>query len=713
MLIFKLFIITLFLYFSSKSYGIFIGEKFNLKNEVSLGMGYLGNLAAFFVAGFITMFFKLSTAWLMVFGGVYLLFTLYVMFLSIKKKELFKFENKEIICIVVALIFVVLYGIFVEFGNAEMYDSYFYSILTNSASNAKHLSTINPYNGIGDLQNFYKYMSYYYQASFFANILQIKPAYLALIWPFTFMNYFFFATTALGVCRVSKNRHINNILSIFMLTFFTSIFRSPFNALYMINIVLPVYMLTYVFDSFKDKKNISLYYITFLAAVACTSAILYTSVAVLFTIFISKSLNKDKDHLDVIYKIAIPTYCLGVLYLIEDNRSLLVFAMYLAVLIIGYLLVKLKPVKTIARWIGVACLVAVPILFVLAPKVPAVSELAYSFMNQTEASDKYVTTSANLCISDIVKVKDIDISSKDINFGTAMTYIYNNSHSLFNTLCIIITHSIPMYGGMLAFFILSIWKKKDKDRFLCFVTYIILFFNPLVAKGLALMTLNLNDRIYLFFNTYFALYGLYYFVEWVESWNWKWVTSVLRKSYIVYLVLLIISVGSYVAILKKPDFKNNNFLYKVPNNLVQANKEVNSMVSKKNKDKKKPVVLYTVDTLNLTMIDGNPNNKYKLIDSKDYKSYYFDVNSINNKMVINIYFESAGELSFDNIKNKIKKNYQDDYKLVYCSIDTMLEQYNVSYIVMLDEDKDSYEGIKDIFKEKYHKNGIIVLERNA
>ena len=69
------------------------------------------------------------------------------------------------------------------------------------------MSTIDPYTGQNNLQNYYKYISYYYQASFLANILGIEEGYLVLIWVMTFMNYFFISMTAVTLVRITKNKN--------------------------------------------------------------------------------------------------------------------------------------------------------------------------------------------------------------------------------------------------------------------------------------------------------------------------------------------------------------------------------------------------------------------------------------------------------------------------------------------------------------------------
>ena len=185
----------------------------------------------------------------------------------------------------------------------------------------------------------------------------------------------------------------------------------------------------------------------------------------------------------------------------------------------------------------------------------------------------------------------------------------------------------------------------------------------------------------------------------------------LKYAYIPYIVLLCISIISYIQLLKWPDIHNTNLLYKVPNNLVEANDEVNTLVSQKT-DKKKPIVLYTLDVLNLSMIDSNPNNKYKTIDSKEYKSYYFNPTIINDKMLINIFFESNGTVTFNSIRNNISKKNYNELNLNVCNINEELESYNIKYIVISKNKEQSYNQLMESYKIIYDKNDIIVIERN-
>ena len=184
----------------------------------------------------------------------------------------------------------------------------------------------------------------------------------------------------------------------------------------------------------------------------------------------------------------------------------------------------------------------------------------------------------------------------------------------------------------------------------------------------------------------------------------------LKYLYIPYAVLLAISVYSYVDLLKIPNFKKNDLLYKVPKNLVDANYEVNSLVATRIHENEKPIVLYTIDTLSLSMIDENPNNKYKLIDSKEYKTFYSDTTSISNKMLMNLYFQSAGEYDFNYLEKLITEG---KYNKKYCDINSLLKENNVSYIVIGKKYKNSYDKISGEYEIIYDKNDVLIYKRSV
>ena len=708
MIILKLLIILLFVYFSSKSLGIFISKKTSLSYEISLGIGYMLNIAIFLVCSFIPMYFRLSTDILMISGTIYSIICFTSIYFAIKEKELFKFSKKEILALLIALIFTTLFGLFVDFGFADMYDSYFYNIYSNSGTRASKLSMINPYNGISDLQTYYKYISFYLEPSYFANVIGITPAYLVLIWPFTFMAYYFLAITALGVARISKKNYINNIVSVFILTMYTSFFRAPFNYLYIVNILLPIYLFYFAFRSFRDKKFISIYYIIFVAAAACSSAILYTSAAFILALYISSYLKKDYDKLDVLFKLAIPTYLLAYLYLLESSRTVGAVIIAIVPLFVIWFLIRFKLVKRFARDVAIFLLFVIPITFIVAPRDKELMNFSNAFFGRGVVSDKLITTTENVCVSNEIEVKDVSVDTDYNMFGTSMKYIYEGNTSLLNSILIAGTHSVFMYGGLLFFAIYGFFYRRKKHVYKMFIIYLLLFFNPLVSKGLALITLDLNNRIYLFFNTFYAIFGIVWFFEWLEDLNIKFINKSVRYLYIPYALLLCLSVYSYISLLKTPDYKNTSMLYKIPNNLVVASDDVNDLVSVKLTENK-PIVYYSIDTLNLTVLDKNPNDNYKLVDSKIFKDYYFNPEIITNKSMVNLYFASAGKYDFDEIQPNIVKG---NYNIKNCGINNLLANYKVDYIVIGSKYKDAYNKIKDDYEIIYDENDVIVLRRS-
>ena len=710
MLIVKLIVILIFLLVSSKSLAVYVNKKTELSHEISLGLGYLLNIALFFICTFIPMFFRLSYFYMMIGGTIYTVICLYSIYKAFKSKQLFKFTRREIISLIIAIVFTILFGMYIDFGYAEMYDSYFYSIYSNSGTSADKLSIINPYNGIADMQNYYKYISFYLEPSFFANIFNIAPAYLVLIWPFTFMTYYFLGITAFGIVRISKKTYVNNIVSIFVLTFFGSIFRAPFNTLYISTILLPVYLFYFAFRSLRDEKYLWIYYVCFMAGSACTSAILYTSAAFFATFFISSYFKKNYDKLTTIFKLAIPTYCLGLLYLLESNRTIFSFGIAFLFLAIIWYLLRFKLIKRFARDVAIFMFVLIPTLFIVAPKDDRIIKFADAFMNQGSVADKQATTAQNACIVSNIELEDYKYEVDYTVFGTSMNYIYKSPKTLLNTSMIMITHSLLLYGGLLFYLIYGFFKKRHKHFYKMFLLYILFFFNPFVSEGLSMLTLDLNDRIYLFFNTFYAIYGIVWFFEWLEELDIKFINVLIKYAYIPYAFLLVLSVYSYVSLVKTPYSNNIDPLYKVPENLVDSNVEVNKLVSTPLGEDKKPVVLYTLDTLSLTMIDENPNNKYKLIDSKDYKTFYFDTSYVSNKMLLNLYFLSNGKYDFEYLKLYIKNG---DYNEGYCDIAKLLKEYNVSYIVVGSDYRNSYDRIKNDYEIVYDKNDILVLKRSV
>ena len=94
--------------------------------------------------------------------------------------------------------------------------------------------------------------------------------------------------------------------------------------------------------------------------------------------------------------------------------------------------------------------------------------------------------------------------------SSSMKYIYKNNTNIMSTILILITHSSVLYGGIAFLLIYGMVKLRKKPEFLSLLIYIIVLYNPLVKKGLSTLTLGLETRIYLFFNTIFGILGIDY-----------------------------------------------------------------------------------------------------------------------------------------------------------------------------------------------------------
>lgn len=397
--------------------------------------------------------------------------------------------------------------------------------------------------------------------------------------------------------------------------------------------------------------------------------------------------------------------------MLEGKRTISSVIVAVLILVFIWYVIRFKLIKRFARDVALFMLVLIPITFVVTPHDKALSKFSDAFVQQGVVDDKKATTTDNVCILDNkVVTENIDYKVDNNVFGTSMNYIYKEPHTLLNTSMILITHSIFMYGGLLFFLIYGFFVKRKEHVYKMFIIYILFFFNPFVSKGLSILTMDLNSRIYLFFNTFYAIYGIVWFFEWLEELNITFINKCIKYLYIPYAILLAISVYSYVSLLKAPDFNVYDPLYKVPKNIVESSEEISELVAKQDSEGRKPVVLYTIDSLALTMIDKNPNNKYKLIDSKDYKTYYFDTDVITNKMLINLYFQTNGEYDFDYVEEHI---LDGNYEKKYCGINTLLKEYNVSYIVTSSKYRESYDKIKNEYDIVYDKNDILVFQRSS
>ena len=510
MTILKILLLIVFMCFSSKALGLYVFDKIKKDREEKTAIGFLANLTLFFICELPVMFFKLSSRYLNIFGLVYLTIIGIIMLKYIKNKKIIKITKKEIIALIVAFAFMLLYMICIHFGYMETYDSYFYSVFTNSAQNAEHISTIDPYTGQSNLQNYYKYMSYYYQASFLANIVGLQEGYLVLIWVMTFMNYFFISMTAITLVRIARNKNLNNILTAFFLTFVLSIFRAPFNALHLVTIVLSIYCFTYMFDLFKEEKtSLHLLLICIIAGISITSTMMFIMLFFICSFYIVVCILKRKDLLNSVLYVGTPVLIILFLYIYESLDNIYVIAIMLFVLTILYLLFQNKKIIDIIAKLGYPMMIIIPIILILLGtplydnilaklliKKDNIDSSMQIIPENAENPDEHLEDGEKLILNYTVD-KEIHSSS--------MKYIYENKSNVLSTILILITHSSILYGGMIFLLVYGIKNLRKKPEFLLLVVYIIILYNPLVRKGLSALTLGLESRIYLFFNTIFGI----------------------------------------------------------------------------------------------------------------------------------------------------------------------------------------------------------------
>ena len=675
----KLIILALFMLISSKSLGDYILEKTNKQTEESLGIGFLANIASFWIVEFFVMFLKLSTIWLNIFGMIYLIFVISIMIRNIIKYKTIRFTKKEYVAIVIAIILMVLYCVFIHFGYIETYDSYFYSVLTNSASDTEHISVIDPYTGQNNIQNYYKYISYYYQATFLANIANIQESYLVLAWIMTFMNYLFIAITALTVVRITKNKYINNILTMFFFTFLTSIFRAPFNALHIVTMIIPIYCFKYMFDLFEEKKSsIYLLIISILATISITSTSLFVITAFLYVFFVVASFLKRSDIFINILHASVPVIVLGFLYVYESLDTYIVIPAMLVIIAVLYLLFLNKKVIKVFPILGKISLVVAFVALVAIGNLGAVDGFKKMFTKGDAVAKENL-----IVIEETEGIDEISYENKNLKLNyefdsnkhsASMNYIYSNSQKKSSILFILATHSTVLYGGMLVLFLYGVIKKEKSPEFIGLCVYLIVFYNPLVRKGLNAVTTGLEARIYLFFNTIFGLYGIKYLLnvieEKIEEKHEGKLSNLIKYGSTLYAVLVICSIGLYISNFKPIDFKTYNLLYKVPNTVIEADK----FIDENNDIKNNIRIFYTANAFNMSMIDENVNNKIKIVNSKEYMGYFEKKDKvITDKLVISAFFDNEGQAT---VEDKDGKTINIDETRVR----ELIKYFNIQYI---------------------------------
>ncbi|TDW13952.1 hypothetical protein EDD63_14113 [Breznakia blatticola] len=718
----KLTLITVILFFSSKAFGELLNMKWKNPFSSVLGVGYLANLACFFVITLPVMIFKLSTQYLFVLGLLYLCILILAIYKTIQKKVLFRFDKIDIVILSCSVVLLGFYGFVLDFGLIETYDSIFYSSLTNNASNSHAISVVDPYTGLSNLQNFYKYMSYYYLASFYGVLFQLKHAYLVLVWSFTFMNFILFFNTAFTVCRISKNKVVNNIISVFYLSLILSMFRAPFNALHLTTFVVSIYVFRFTFRLFKKNYDILPYLIiTIIACISFTSTSLFTILPFVLVLLITNACIKDRIPYKYLYYLTIPVLVLGFLYVYESLKNPFVLVAAIAILICFSLLFLWKPFDTIVRYGSLFLGIIVFTVFLIPDKLPIQNLISNNFMQSTAISknESIPENESGDIIEDCLGIHSLKVKNNDSMYdykkglGSSINYMIGDGDLKITTIMITFSHSIPKYGGMLFLLIYGFIKRRKSYAFVSYVVYLLLFNNPLVANGVNLLTFGLSQRIVLFFNTYYAILGVKYFFDYFIDYVWtKYkisvsLQSVLRFTFYSLTICLITSICTYGINIMPKSYTNYNFLYKVPNRIVELEDKIYELNLDNGKDYKERY-FFTESAFNVKLLDRRGESKVTVMNSKEYMNYFGNRDVITDKTIINDYFESEGLYSLNSVVNKcnlMELNEEQIKPNCVCSIKNIVKNYGVDYIV-------TKAPKNSVFKESLQDDFLIVWEND-
>lgn len=718
MTVIKLILITLILYFSSKSLGIVLFDHFKRDERESLGVGYLANLALFFLLQFPVMLLKLSSTVMMIMGVIYLGIIIYCGYRAFKGKKLFQFSKKEIAALILTALFVVLYGFTIDFGYLETYDTYFYSVLTNGASNAKQISVIDPYTGLSNLQNYYKYISYYYQASFFGNLFWVSHPYLVLIWPMTIMNYMMLFITAFTVCRISKHKYVNHIISLFVITVLFTMYRAPFNAVHLVTLIFPLYAFSYTLEAIQGKKgSLCLILVTIIAAISATSTTLFVMLPMIYCVFIAHTFYRKDANYKTLFLIAIPVIILGFLYLYESTDTIYALIMGGGVLLLLWLLIRTKWFHTFLYYFGKVLFVAVPVLLLLVPSLPIEQFLKTGFMKSDAISAEETLSSSNIpsCIGEnTLTMKQDQLNQFDTQkHSTSMEYIHAKRTSMMSSILIMLTHSLEKYGGLLFLLLFGLCCLRKDPIFLTFLVYVVTFYNPFVASGIDIITFGIGYRISLFFQLFFAIYGIKYFFEWMLSfcekkkWN-LFNDNVFKTGLVLYVLLFMASTFFYLSMFKKTNWNEYNVLYKVPSSLIGQDERLDKQIQK---EKQKPRVFYTSSVFNISLLDRHPSEKIMTMNSKENMYYYDDDTKITDKVLLNAYFENEGTLNMEHYENACRVSKLEIETDCICGIDTMLQKYQIQYVITKSSQNKQYrQELEKSFDILSDEKGVMILK---
>ena len=673
---FLVFSITIFLYVTSKSLGITLSNRLKIKRELCLPLGYLSNITLYFILTFIPMLLKSSID---IYFGFAILYLIIIIIFAIKNiKELFIFTKKEFIVIFVTLLLLLLFYFFIDFGYIDLHDSYYYSVLTNSLKSVENISVTDPRTGYQNINNYYKYLSYYYQAGFLGYISGLKLPSTVLIWSFSFMNILLLVSVAFSkLVRISKKKYVNNIISIYILSFFLSIIKVPFNFLHVTTLILPFLIVRYAVAYLKGNKNsLILYYICVLSAFAGTASTLFLTFSLIYILFIIISYRKE-TYTKLLWLTA-PTILYGFLMIYESTKLILILFIPIFLIILFYIVFKNKAFNKMMNYCGIIASFLIPILIFITPTIFENNAfITKSFLNRDKDDSNLIVEASNCEYTEDIAI-DFDFKKH----GTAMNYIYSNSHSLTSTLFIMLTHSSFKYIGLIIFFIYGLVKSKKNMYWQIFIVYLITFVNPLLQEGLNLLFYGLTPRINLFFTGIISIQGIKQMFNFIDCALSKkpnqFITIIWYKLrmylYVIQTILLFISFYAYIQLFKSTDWYNYDTLLKVPYGFAEASEVLNSYILDN-----KANVFYTSSAFNVSMVDDQINNKVKVLDSYEYMTYY-DSKKINDKIYIDLFFE-----------NRLKEET--------CDIIKLLKMYEIDYIVTDEQyDENKLAELKTIYR---------------
>lgn len=667
----KLILLAILLVFANKATGLYLSKKLKIR-DAYYPIGFFANLALFFVLMLPVMLLKLSYHYMMISGGVLLLINLYC--LIKERKELFEFSKTEVVSLLFAFFFSLLFFIIYDFGAAETYDSYFYNIFSNIGSRADRISVIDPYTGMDSLQHFYKYISYYYLPSFYSNLLGIKPASLILNTVFVFLNFYFASTTAFNAVK-TKDKYYRLIAASFLLTLVPSMFRAPQNALFILALFVPIYL-------FRQRKNFKYLFIIFLACTSVTSTSLFLLLSYIYILFILYALN-DIKKFKRLFVLVIPSLVLLTLYVYESTSQYLVLLIVFVLLLVIYLLLNTKTFNKMLVVAGRLMLLLVPIILVVLPHTNAYRVLkTYVLSDPAESIVTYDVET--YCSAALEKDENTGLSD---NLSSSIDYIYKGSSSRLNTFLIRATHTVPKYLLIFLGLYLSFKKQLPRRKLQFFLIYAITFANPLVQKGLSIITSGLEARLSNFYLIFFAFLALYYFIKAYDK-NER-LNKIIKPLSVVYLFLVLLNILSFTSLLKPLD-KSDNYLYKVPNYIVDASHVVNDYLPKE-----RVRVFYASPVFNISLIDEEPNNKVKVFESREYMNYV-----LNDKAI-----------SYPVLVDKILNEESDKYSSYYdessgCKLSNLLDTLSIDYLVLQIKNEElrkyMYNKYESLYEDEYY-----------